>query len=107
MSKISAVIITYNESANIARCIKSLKNVVDEIIVSDSNSNDDTKIIAEQLGAMVFVRAFEGYGATKNFANNQTNNNWILSIYADEELDKSLSDYILKIKPNLNETTVY
>lgn len=107
MSKISAVIITYNESANIARCIKSLKNVVDEIVVSDSNSEDDTKIIAEQLGAKVFVRGFEGYGATKNFANNQANNNWILSIDADEELDKILADHILNIKPNLNETTVY
>lgn len=107
MSKISAVIITYNESANIARCIKSLRNVVDEIVVSDSNSEDDTKIIAEQLGAKVFVRGFEGYGATKNFANNQANNNWILSIDADEELDKILADHILNIKPNLNETTVY
>jgi glycosyltransferase involved in cell wall biosynthesis len=80
MSSISAVIITYNESANIARCISSLKNVVDEITVSDSNSTDDTKNIAEQLGAKVFVRAFEGYGATKNFANNQATNNWIFSI---------------------------
>lgn len=107
MSKISAVIITYNESANIARCISSLKNVVDEIIVSDSNSTDETKNIAEQLGAKVFVRAFEGYGANKNFANNQANNNWILSIDADEELDQNLANYILNIKPNLNETTVY
>jgi glycosyltransferase involved in cell wall biosynthesis len=107
MSSISAVIITYNESANIARCISSLKNVVDEITVSDSNSTDDTKNIAEQLGAKVFVRAFEGYGATKNFANNQATNNWIFSIDADEELDKNLADYILSIKPHLNETTVY
>jgi len=107
MSSISAVIITYNESANIARCISSLKNVVDEITVSDSNSTDDTKNIAEQLGAKVFVRAFEGYGATKNFANNQATNNWIFSIDADEELNKNLADYILSIKPHLNETTVY
>lgn len=107
MSKISAVIITYNESANIARCIKSLKNVVDEIIVSDSNSEDDTKIIAEQLGAKVFVRGFEGYGINKNFANENATHNWILSIDADEELDQQLAEYINSIKQYLNDTTVY
>lgn len=107
MNKISAVIITYNESANIARCISSLKNVVDEVIVSDSNSTDETKNIAEQLGAKVFIRDFEGYGVTKNFANNESANNWILSLDADEELDKNLAEQIIFIKNCLAENTVY
>ena len=107
MSKISAVIITYNESANIARCISSLKNVVDEVIVSDSNSTDETKNIAEHLGAKVFIRNFEGYGATKNLANYQATNDWILSIDADEELDEHLADNITRIKKHLEKNTVY
>ena len=74
------------------RAIKTLQYAIDFATVS---------------GAKVFVRAFEGYGATKNFANNQATNNWIFSIDADEELDKKLADYILSIKPHLNDTTVY
>ena len=43
MPKISVVIITYNEEKNIARCIDSLKDVADEIVVLDSFSKDNTK----------------------------------------------------------------
>lgn len=107
MIKISAVIITYNESINIARCINSIKTVVDEIIISDSNSTDDTTIIAQQLGAKVIVKGFDGYGKTKNFANNTATHNWILSIDADEALDDELAKSILKYKNKLNQNTVY
>ncbi|PGH39940.1 MAG: glycosyl transferase, partial [Candidatus Nephrothrix sp. EaCA] len=40
MNKISAVIITYNEEKNIARCIDSVRAVADEIVVADSFSTD-------------------------------------------------------------------
>ena len=46
--KLSAVIITFNEEKNIERCLKSLANVVDEIIVVDSFSNDNTKSICKK-----------------------------------------------------------
>lgn len=107
MNKISAVIITYNEGANIERCILSLKSVVDEVIVSDSNSTDNTVAIAKSLGATVIVAPFIGYGATKNRANKAALYDWVLSIDADEALDEQLVSELAKTKQDLNEKSVY
>ena len=46
--KISAVIITFNEEKNIERCLVSLADIVDEIVVVDSFSTDKTKEICEE-----------------------------------------------------------
>jgi glycosyltransferase involved in cell wall biosynthesis len=107
MSRISAVIITFNESRNIARSIHSLLPVADEILVSDSFSSDNTIKIAGSLGATVVQYPFTGYGATKNNANLLAKHDWILSIDADEALDEELTKSILNIKNNLRAQTVY
>lgn len=107
MSKISAVIITFNESNNIARCIRSLSGVADEIVVSDSFSTDRTVELAKELGAKVLLHPFTGYGATKNNANEHAENDWILSVDADEELDPELAQGILHLKNQLAADTVY
>ena len=65
--KLSAVIITYNEAENIERCISSLKDVADEIIVVDSFSSDKTVEIAKSNGAIVFQNKFKGYSNQKKF----------------------------------------
>ena len=59
MIKISAFIIAKNEANRITKAINSLKNVVDEIIVVDSGSTDDTVIISQNLGAKVIFKAAE------------------------------------------------
>jgi glycosyltransferase involved in cell wall biosynthesis len=86
MPALSATIITHNESANIARAIRSL-SCADEIVVIDSNSTDGTREIATGLGARVVTHAFEGFAAQKNFSSAQADNDWVLSLDADEELD--------------------
>ncbi len=86
MPSLSATIITHNESANIARAIRSL-SCADEIVVVDSNSTDGTQEIAEKLGARIVTRTWEGFAAQKNFASAQAKNDWIISLDADEELD--------------------
>ncbi|MFM7725921.1 MAG: glycosyltransferase, partial [Flavobacteriales bacterium] len=48
MAKISAVIITFNEEKNIARCIDSLQGVADEVVVVDSFSKDATESICRE-----------------------------------------------------------
>lgn len=101
--KISAVIITLNEENNIKRCIKSLQNVADEIIVWDSNSTDRTKEICEQLGAIVYQAEWEGYSIAKNKANELATGDYILSIDADEELSPELRSNLIKIKPSIKE----
>ena len=95
MEKISVVIITYNEARNIGRCLSSVKNIADEIILVDSHSTDGTVAIAEGYGAKVFQKEFISYATQKNFANEQTNNRFILSLDADEALSAELSAAII------------
>ena len=95
MPAISATLITHNESANIARAIRSLSGA-DEIVVVDSDSTDGTREIAEGLGARVVVHPFEGFAAQKNFSASQARNDWILSLDADEELDPQAQAAILE-----------
>lgn len=95
---ISAIIITYNEARNIARCITALNAVADEVIVVDSFSQDDTVAIARSHGARVIQHPFEGYGEQKIVALHETRHDWILSIDADEELSPALQQSILTVK---------
>lgn len=100
MISLSVVIITYNEERNLARCLDSVKDIADEIIVVDSNSVDRTAVIAREYGAKVITNNFIGYGEQKNFATAQAANNWILSLDADEALTPELRNSILEIKKN-------
>lgn len=102
MSKISAVIITKNEEANIEKCISSCLPAVDEVIVIDAHSSDNTKRIAEGLGAKVFVQDWVNYSYNKNLGNERASHNFILSIDADEELSEALAQSIIGIKENLS-----
>ena len=86
MPSLSATIITRNESANIARAIRSL-GCADEIVVIDAESTDDTRRIAAGLGARVILHAWEGFAAQKNYAASQACHDWVLGLDADEELD--------------------
>jgi glycosyltransferase involved in cell wall biosynthesis len=98
MIRISALIITYNEEKNIARCINSLQDVADEVIVIDSHSTDSTATIATSLGARVVQHPFAGYAAQKNYATTLASSDWILSLDADEELTDELKQSIIAIK---------
>jgi (heptosyl)LPS beta-1,4-glucosyltransferase len=104
---LSVTIITYNESKNIEKCLRSVKAITDDVVIIDSFSTDDTSAIAKQLGANVFNYSFNGYGESKNLANEKAKNDWILSIDADEVLDEKLVNSILNLKDKLNNNTVY
>ncbi len=93
---ISAVIITKNEEANIRRCLDSLK-WVDEVIVVDSGSQDDTRQLATELGATVYDAPWTGYGPAKAFGVDKATSRWILSVDADEVVTPELADEILQL----------
>lgn len=84
------MIITYNEEGNILRCINSVKDLADEILVVDSLSTDHTVEICMSSGCRVMTRKFEGYGQQKQFGVDQAMNDWILSLDADEEVTNEL-----------------
>ncbi len=88
---ISVILITLNEEKNIKRAIESILDVADEIIVVDSGSTDKTVEVAEKLGAKVFFRKFSNFADQKNWAMSKANNEWILSLDADEEIPPQLA----------------
>lgn len=98
MNKLSVVIITFNEEKNIERCLKSVKNIADEIIVVDSFSTDKTESICKKYDVKFIKNKFEGHIQQKEFAKNIAENNYILSLDADELIDKQLEQSILQIK---------
>ena len=95
-SKLSVVIITFNEERNIQRCIESLLPVADEIIVVDSFSTDRTEEICKLYSIKFFQNVFEGHIEQKNIALLKANHDWILSIDADEALSETLQKAIKK-----------
>ncbi|MEI7670226.1 MAG: glycosyltransferase family 2 protein [Pseudomonadota bacterium] len=98
--KLSVAIITFNEEKNIARCINSVKEIADDIVVVDSYSTDNTKMMAIELGARVIEREFDGHIQYKNFAITQAKFPNVLSLDADECLSDELIVSIKKVKEN-------
>lgn len=98
MELLSVVIITYNEEKDISRCLDSVRDVADEIVVLDSFSTDRTVTIAETMGATVYRQKFAGYIAQKNKALDLAKYNYVLCLDADEALDESLRNSIMKAK---------
>ncbi|MGD0341026.1 MAG: glycosyltransferase family 2 protein [Bacteroidales bacterium] len=99
-TKISAVIITFNEASFIERCISSLEGVADEIVVVDSFSNDATEMICRRLNTRFIRHKFEGYVEQKNYALSMAVYPYVLSLDGDEALSEELKKSILKIKDN-------
>jgi len=97
-TKLSVFIITYNEERIIEKCLEKL-TWVDEIIVVDSGSTDATIEICQKHNVKLLHNDFEGFGAQKQFALEQTKNDWVLSVDADEILSDAL---IEEIKNSLN-----
>jgi glycosyltransferase involved in cell wall biosynthesis len=100
MPKLSVVIITYNEEKNIARCLDSVKEIADEIVVLDSFSKDKTKEICLGHKVSFHEHAFDGHIQQKNRAITYAHYPHILSLDADEALDEDLKKSILAIKEN-------
>lgn len=83
--KISACYIVKNEAKNIAKSIASISNQVDEIIVVDTGSSDDTLAILAQLEVSVYAMPWEeDFSAARNFALSKATGEWLILLDADE-----------------------
>jgi glycosyltransferase involved in cell wall biosynthesis len=91
--RLSAIIITRNEAANIGECLDSLA-FCDERIVVDCGSSDGTVLIAREKRARVAFHDWKGFGAQKNYALSLAHGEWVLSIDADERVTPELAQAI-------------
>ena len=98
--EISAIIIAKNEEHNIGRCLTSLKDCVEEIIVLIDDETTDKTIEIVRTFPMVkyYVINWKGYAQTKQYAVSLTQNNWVLWIDADEVLTEKLKKEIKDFK---------
>ena len=104
MNSITVVILTFNESLHLQRCIDSIRPLTHDIVVVDSLSTDDTVEIATRNGLVVLERAWENNHSTQfNWALEQlpTETQWIFRIDADEVLTPALVEEIKGAMMNL------
>jgi glycosyltransferase involved in cell wall biosynthesis len=90
---LTAIILTRNESRHIQACIESLRFAT-SILVFDSQSDDDTRDLAQALGAEVLVNPFKNYPQQRNDALQAARSEWVLFVDADERVPESLAEEI-------------
>lgn len=102
MIPVSALVLTYNEEKNIARCLKSL-TWANEIVVIDAKSQDRTRQICEDPSKpwaskiRWIERAWSGFKDQRNFSLNQAKHDWVFVVDADEECTPELKAKIQEI----------
>ena len=85
-NRVTCAIVAYNEADRVERAIRSVADLVDETLVVDSGSTDETVALCERLGARVILHPWGGFGPQKRFAEEAASYDWILSLDADEWL---------------------
>jgi glycosyltransferase involved in cell wall biosynthesis len=92
---LSLSIISCNEETNIARCLESAADLVEEIVVVDSGSQDRTQAVADRFGAKFHHQDWLGHRDQKNVALGLCSQPWVLALDCDEELSPELRESIL------------
>src|ERR1700743_457747 len=101
MTTVALSMIVRDASAYLAACVKSVRGVVDEMVIADTGSTDDTVAIGLNLGARVIpVRWTDDFAAARNRALAVVRSDWVLSLDADEQLDASASAAIRALVEN-------
>ena len=95
---VSILILTYNEQANIQRCLESVQ-WSDDVLVIDSGSSDATVEIAKSMGARVLTREFDHFAGQRNYGidHGEFKNDWIFHLDADECVRPELAEELTAI----------
>ncbi|WOD43915.1 glycosyltransferase family 2 protein [Hwangdonia lutea] len=106
-TKISALLITYNEINHIEAVIKNI-SFADEIVVVDSISTDGTlEKLAEFKNVTTIKRKFKNFADQRNFALKQASHDWVLFIDADERLTDKLKTEIITTVNNPTDVAAF
>ncbi|MDO4449465.1 MAG: glycosyltransferase family 2 protein [Moraxella sp.] len=97
-STLSLVMICKNESKHLKACLDTVHDIVDEIIILDSGSTDNTQEIAEQYGAKWYVNTdWQGFGKQRQLAQSYATSDYVLVLDADERLEQPLRQAIVDV----------
>lgn len=103
MAKLSLAMIVKDEEKYLDRCLKSSAKMVDEIVVVDTGSSDNTKQIALDHGARVYdFQWCNDFAAARNYSIEQTTGDWVLVMDADEYFTEDCSDIIQSFMKDKN-----
>ena len=98
---LSVVLATYNEEANLAGCLDSIKDLADEVVIVDGTSSDKTVEIAKKYNAIVKVTTNkQNFHINKQMAIDMATKDWILQLDGDEHVSKEQAEEIGKILEN-------
>ena len=106
MPKLSAIIICKNEEKDIEGAIQSLL-WADEILIVDSYSTDKTLAIAGNYPVKILQRTFANYSRQRNWALDQSTNDWILMLDADERITPELENEIKDLLSGVPQKSAY
>lgn len=99
---LSVVLATYNEEKNIAKCLESVGDLADEIIVVDGSSSDKTRQIAESFKAKVYQTTNKAnFHINKQMAMDKATQPLVLQLDADELVDEELKKFITELKQKI------
>ncbi len=93
MSKLSVIVVTFNEEKNIERCLRSVR-WADEIVVVDSFSADRTIELAKKYTKAVFQFKYPGYSKQVERGMERATGDWFFILDADEEVSEELASSI-------------
>jgi len=99
VNRLSVLVLTKNESANIEACLQSVE-WADEIVVIDTGSTDDTVSKAKRFTEKVFVTEWQGFAGTKNWGLQKLTGDWVLWLDADERVTPELAEEIQSVLRN-------
>lgn len=108
MPTLSIAMIVKNEAHDLGACLDTVKGWVDEIVILDSGSQDETQKIAEQYGAKFYVNTnWQGFGKQRQIAQQYVTSDYVLWIDADERITPELKANILQAVEKDEPNTVY
>ena len=105
MPTLSVAMIVKNEAQDLAQCLDSVKDWVDEIVILDSGSTDETEQIARRYGAKFYQHTdWQGFGKQRQLAQQYVTSDYVLWLDADErvsdELRRSIQQAVQQNQPN-------
>lgn len=106
--RISLCMIVKNEADCIGRCLESVKQLVDEMIVVDTGSTDGTDEICRKLGANVYPFQWnKDFSEARNYSLSLAQGDWILWLDADEEIEPETDSNALRELADSNQFDMY